>query len=359
MLVVRCVRIDDVDPLFQLIQKSEYGLTTLKISKDKLQERIEQSLFAFSQTKARPSGQPYVFVMEDMTNGKIVGTVAIYSKVGGYEPFYSYEIKKTLHESVELGIRKEIDVLHLRVEHNGPTEIGSLFLSPDYWGGGHGRLLSMSRFLFMAEFPSRFEQEVVAEMRGVVHADGRSPLWSAIGSHFFQIEFPKAETLSSESKKFIADLMPKHPIYIPLLSEEAQAVIGRVHPNTEPALAMLKKEGFEFRQLVDIFDGGPTMHCDFKKVRAIRESRRLRIKDIMKVVDGPELLLSNADLDYRSCLGKIIVDESGATIDQVTALQLELRVGDDLRCVELKPKSIHSENHHDQNESNEGFQNDK
>ncbi|MEZ6094718.1 MAG: arginine N-succinyltransferase [Pirellulaceae bacterium] len=340
MLVVRRVEKDDLDPLFELIQKSEFGLTTLKVSKDKLEERIEQSLFAFSQTKARPSGQPYVFVMEDLTQGKIVGTSAIYSKVGGYEPFYSYQIHKSLHHSDELGVHKEIDVLHLRVEHNGPTEIGSLFLSPDYWGGGHGRLLSMSRLLFMADFPKRFEQEVVAEMRGVVHKDGHCPLWAALGSHFFQIEFPKAETLTSESKKFIADLMPKHPIYIPLLPQEAQDVIGNVHPNTEPALAMLKKEGFEFRNLVDIFDGGPTMHCDFEKIRAIKTSRQLTVGQIVKDVDGPELLLSNSDLNFRACLGNVLeANDSTATIDQVTALRLELRVGDTFRCVELKPLS--------------------
>ena len=37
-------------------------------------------------------------------------------------------------------------------------------------------------------------------------------------------------------KGFIADLMPKLPIYVNLLSKEAQAVIGEVHDNTRPAL---------------------------------------------------------------------------------------------------------------------------
>ena len=338
MLIVRSVTAEDLDPLFELIQKSEFGLTTLKISKDKLFERLEQSIFAFQQKKGRPNGQPYVFVMEDMTNGGLVGTCAIYSKVGGYEPFYSYEILKSVHRSDELGVHKEIEALHLREEHNGPTEIGSLFLSPDYWGGGHGRLLSMSRFLFMADFPERFEDEVIAEMRGVVHNDGRSPLWAALGSHFFQIEFPKAETLTAESKKFIADLMPTHPIYIPLLNEEAQRVIGKVHRNTEPALAMLRKEGFAFRGRVDIFDGGPTMHASFDNIRAIRDSRQLPVAEIVKEVDGQELLVGNSKLHFRACMGRIADNDNGsAVIDQVTALQLKLKVGEHLRAVSLKP----------------------
>lgn len=344
MLVVRSVRAEDLDPLFDLIQQSELGLTTLKISRDKLSERIDASLAAFAQKKARPAGQPYVFVMEDLANGLLVGTSSIYSKVGGFEPFYSYRIETAIHESEELGVRKEIQTLHLQEDHNGPTELGSLFLSPDYWGNGHGRLLSMARFLFMADFPERFEKKVIAEMRGVVHADGHSPLWAALGSHFFQIGFPRAETLTSESKKFIADLMPRHPIYIPLLPPAAQSVIGEVHPNTRPALAMLKKEGFAYRQIVDVFDGGPTIEAKMDSIRSVKNSRRLAVRDIVRDVQGKKrLLVANERLDFRACLA--VIDETAgespetgtAVIDQVTALQLELTVGDSLRAVELRP----------------------
>lgn len=338
MLVVRSVRQEDLDLLFELVEQSELGLTTLQISRDKLEDRITASIQAFAQKRARPAGQPYVFVMEDLTNGRLVGTSAIYSKVGGFEPFYTYHIETSVHESEELGIRKEIRILHLHREHDGPTEIGSLFLSPDYWGSGYGRLLSLARFLFMADFPERFEREVIAEMRGVVYPNGHCPLWAALGSHFFQIEFPRAETLTGESKKFIADLMPEHPIYIPLLPQEAQDVIGRVHPHTEPALAMLKSEGFAERDVVDIFDGGPAVFAETGKIRAIRDSRRLKVAGIQKQVQGPVLIISNCGLDFRACFGEVEEVAPGeAVIDQVTALRLELLVGDEMRCVAIKP----------------------
>ncbi|MCL4131490.1 UNVERIFIED_CONTAM: hypothetical protein GTU68_024227 [Idotea baltica] len=343
MLVVRRVYENDLDALFDLIQKSEFGLTTLKISKDALEARIEKSLFAFQQKNPKPEGQPYVFVMEDMAKGEIVGTCSIYSKVGGFEPLYNYQIQQSRHASEQLGVEKNIDVLHLRELHDGPTEVGSLFLSPDYWGGGHGRLLSLSRFLFMAEFKSRFEAEVIAEMRGVVDEHGRSPLWSALGAHFFQIDFPKAETMSSKSKQFIADLMPKHPIYIPLLPEDAQAVIGQVHRNTRPALAVLQKEGFEIGDLVDIFDGGPTVHCRLEDIRAIRESRVGTITEMKSVAEmntdrdgSSEQLLSNCRLDYRACLGRVILGDAGVVVDENSALRLGLKVGDKLRSVGLR-----------------------
>jgi arginine N-succinyltransferase len=59
-------------------------------------------------------------------------------------------------------------------EHNGPAEIGSLFLSPEYRGRDAGRLLQLSRFLFVAEHPDAFEPQVVSELRGVIDAAGRS-----------------------------------------------------------------------------------------------------------------------------------------------------------------------------------------
>ncbi|QEG21186.1 arginine N-succinyltransferase [Mariniblastus fucicola] len=338
MLIVRCVREDDLDSLFDLIQKSEFGLTTLKISKSELESRIERSLFAFRQKDARPSGQPYVFVMEDLGIGRLVGTCAIYSKTGGFEPMYSYEIQKSIHASKELGVYKEIDTLHLLAQHDGPTEIGSLFLSPDYWGGGHGRLLSMSRFLFLAEFQERFEQKVIAEMRGVVDSHGVSPLWSALGSHFFQMDFPKAETLTTQSKKVIGDLMPKHPIYIPLLPQDAQDVIGKVHANTEPALAMLLKEGFENRGLVDLFDGGPTIECEVENIRAVRESKSGTVGAVAeKIKNGTRQIISNSRLDFRTCLGEVQWDGAVATIDQISALRLGLKNGDAIRSVNLRP----------------------
>lgn len=342
MFVIRQVTMNDTDQLFELIQRSVYGLTTLKITREQLEERIEQSVFAFSQTKQKPAGQPYVFVLEDLANGQLLGTCTIYSKVGGYEPFYAYRIETSVHESKQLGIRKEIQVLHLMMEHNGPTEIGSLYLSPDHRGGGHGRLLSLSRFLFMAEFPQRFDDEVIAEMRGVVDQHGNSPFWAAVGAHFFEIEFPTAELLTTQSKSFIGDLMPRHPLYIPLLPVEAQETLGVVHDLTRPALAMLEQEGFERRDLIDIFDGGPVVHCRTDSVRAVRDSQSAEVCEIVDQLEAATWLISHQNSEFRVCLGRLEMlapsddqdDRSACVrIDKVTALTLQVKLGHEVRFV--------------------------
>ena len=43
MLIVRKVQQDDVDAIFNLVQQSELGLTTLQVSRDEMADRIEKS----------------------------------------------------------------------------------------------------------------------------------------------------------------------------------------------------------------------------------------------------------------------------------------------------------------------------
>src|SRR5207247_1376439 len=156
-------------------------------------------------------GESYLLVMEDHDTRAVVGACGIVSKVGGFEPFYAYKIERVLFESSVINVRKEVPILRLHEEHDGPCEIGSLFLHPDYRKGGNGRLLQLVRFLFIAEHPDAFEQTIVSEIRGVCDDNGQSPFWNVLGKHFFDIDFPQADYLSVVNKKFIADLMPDHP----------------------------------------------------------------------------------------------------------------------------------------------------
>ncbi len=134
----------------------------------------------------------------------------------------------------------------------------------------------MRASLFIAEFRHLFGDKLIAEMRGMSDEEGRSPFWESLGRHFFKMEFSQADYLTGVGNKaFIAELMPKFPLYTCFLSEEARGVIGRVHPNTEPALAMLKAEGFSYQGYVDIFDAGPAIEAETDKIRAIAESQNL------------------------------------------------------------------------------------
>lgn len=348
MVVLRPITLEDLPGLLALANLTGFGLTTLPRDEKLLHRRIRDSLHGFEKLGDQdpPRGETYLFVLEDTHNGAIVGTSGIVSKVGGFEPFYAYRVDISVHESSQLNVRKEIGTLHLVEEHDGPCEIGSLFLSPDYRKEGNGRLLSLARFLFMAEHQEYFDPMVIAEMRGVVDEQGRSAFWDAVGHHFFNIDFPKADYLSMVSKKFIADLMPKHPIYIPLLPKEAQAVIGKVHPQTEPALAILQAEGFQRFGMVDIFEAGPVVRCPLTEIRTVRESTSAVIEEIGES-SSERFIIANTRQDFRACQGAVEKVNQGVRISVEAAKALGVGAGDTIRYVNPRASRLVGGTSHD------------
>ncbi len=354
MYIIRPITLEDLPALLELTRLTGFGLTTLPNDEKLLKRRIKESLRGFEKMADDdpPIGETYLFVMEHLPSRQICGTCGIVSKVGGFEPFYAYVIQTSIHASEVLHVRKEIRALHLVGQHSGPCEVGSLFLSPQHRAGGNGRLLSLSRFLFMANFPQYFDPMVIAEMRGVVDNSGHSPFWDAIGRHFFDIDFPKADYLSMVNKRFIADLMPKHPIYIPLLPKEAQAVIGEVHEHTRPALKILRDEGFELCDQVDIFEGGPVVRCALKEIRAVRESRCATVQRVSEqpVESGQTFVIANCRGAFRAASGLLSVGETGElTLGADVAGALGVSAGEQVRYAQMRHKT--AERYHDANVS--------
>jgi len=339
MIVVRPVAEEDFERLVDLANQATFGLTNLPKDPDLLRKRIKESLYGFQKVVDRPRGELYIFVMEDLDTGEVIGTSCIVSKVGGFEPFYAYRIEKCVHQSEMLGAKKEIATLHLVAEHSGPSEIGGLFLSPAHRRRGAGRLLSLFRFLFMAELRERFEPFVIAEMRGVVGPDGHSPFWEALGRHFFDMDYPKADLLSAMDKRFIADLMPTCPIYIPLLPKSAQKVIAEVHEQTRPALKMLQDEGFEYTGMVDIFEAGPLLGCHLERIRTVRESGQAIVAEITdKSVESVAHVIACFHSGFRACMGNVKIGATGrATLTRQVAQVLKLKEGDTIRFAPLRP----------------------
>ncbi len=337
MLVFRPVTLDDLDSLMRLAEQAGFGLTTLPKDRELLLDRIVDSERSFQGMGRRPRGDMFLFVVEDVKTGEVVGTAGIISKVGGFEPFYAYRIERAVHESESLGVHKEVPTLHLVEEHNGPCEIGSLFLDRRYRKDGNGRMLSLARLLFIAEFRDRFDPMVIAEMRGRIDARGGSVFWDAIGRHFFDIEFPKADYLSMVSKKFIGELMPRHPIYIPLLPQEAQDVIGKVHEETEAALKILEHEGFQTSGMVDVFEGGPIVRCRRDDLLTVRESIKTVVADVSdEDFESDTFLISNTRHQFRVCKGQLRSFNGGICLKTGTALALQLKVGNAVRYVAMR-----------------------
>ncbi len=334
MIFVRPAIPEDLDQLVELASMTGFGLSTLPPDKEYLEERLHEVSHSFAEFMLEGKGQTFLFVMVD--GEQIIGTCGIMTGVGEPVPFYAYRIDTTHVESSVLNICKTIDVLNLVDHYERCCEIGSLFLRPDYRGKclrGLGRLLSASRFLFMAEHPEAFESVVIAEMRGVVDASGYSAFWESLGRHFFDIDFLKADYLSMKNKTFVSELMPRHPIYIPLLPTEAQAVIGRVHEKTVPALCLLESEGFTQTNMVGIFEAGPIVRCVKETIHTVKASSRSMIGAVISDEPvGARCLLSNTRREFRACLGSCEQAGKGEVqISQQVASALGVKKGDWIR----------------------------
>ena len=341
MMMVRPAYRQDIDPVTALAERSDSGLTNLPGDRSLIAERVERSLTSFDQRGETAEDASYLLVMEDRTSGRLLGTAGIVRRVGIGEPFYAYRIKNHIQESMSLGLRKEVPCLHLKKIHHGPSEIGALFMHPDFRRHGYGRLMSLSRFHFLAAHAERFPSKVLAEMRGITDRQGRSPFWEAVGRHFFDTDFSVADYLTAKNKRFIGELMPSHPIYIPLLREEARSVIGKVHEGTKAALKMLEGEGFTDSGMVDIFDAGPIIECRIRKIRSVRERKVARYLGIRKskTDPGPWLVSVGHWKDFRACISQdILVEKEGVRLPGSVAEILRIQHGEPLSYSFLRPR---------------------
>ena len=274
----------DLDRLTGLIAHVDPGMLTMPSTREAMAERVERSMAAFGRGSVAPENEAYFLVMEE--DGEIVGTASLFTNLGAERPFYSYRILRNSKVSPEQNVKVELDLLHLVNDYHGDTELGTFFILPKARGGGRGRLLSYARLLLIAVDPIRFGAKAMAEIRGWTDAQGRSPFWEGVGKRFFKMDYQVADRLSAKDHRFIADLMPRYPIYKDLLPADAQAVIGKPHPGAEPALALLRAQGFHLNNVVDIFDAGPSVEAFVDQIEIVRTAARMSATEFSGVSSG-------------------------------------------------------------------------
>jgi len=331
---VRPARPDDFDAFYDMALLTGGGFTNLPQDKGALTAKLARSERAFASTEGDPLGDLFVFVLENVDTGEIRGTCQVFSRVGMREPFYSYRVSTLTQVSPELGRTFRAEMLSLCTDFEGSSEVGGLFLHPESRSGGLGVLLARSRYLFIKLHRARFADTVLAELRGVLDEDGGSPFWDAIAGRFFGMNFQEADKFNGmNGTRFIADLMPKTPIYTAMLSDEARAIMAVPHPTGRAAMRMLEEEGFEGGDYIDIFDGGPTMSADTDDVRTIRDSQEHVLTGTAE--EGETRMVAAGTLkDFACCYGQVAVQASGASLDEKSARMLGIAAGDRFHAIE-------------------------
>lgn len=332
-LVIRAAEEKDLNALVEISKELGPGFTSLPNDKSILKQRLHNSMESFS-AKLEKNARTYLFVMENTKTQKIVGTCSIQTSVAYPWPFYNYKLSTIGQYSQVLNRHNENQILHLVSDYQGSAELGGLFLDPDYRGEGRGAFLSRSRCLFISQFPELFPDVLIAEMRGICDVQGNSPFWEAVGKPFFGMDFKEADFLrATTGNLFISELMPKYAVYVALLPDSAKQVIGRAHEKSMPAMHVLKKEGFQFRNYVDILNAGPTIEIYKKDLKTTHDSQVMTVTMLQKKLESKEvLIIGNCKLNFRAVLGVVeIVGTNEVAIEEDTAKHLQVKVGDNIR----------------------------
>ena len=268
-------------------------------------------------------------MLENTETGAVRGTCQLMTQVGQQWPFYSYRLNTLTQYSQELDRTVRAEMLHLVTDLEGCSEVGGLFLHPNERAGGLGLLLARSRYLFIAMHRQRFAERVLAELRGIIDDRGGSPFWDGVAGRFFGMTFQEADYFNAiNGNQFIADLMPKYPVYVAMLDDDAREVIGLPHPTGRAAMRMLEKEGLRFEGYVDIFDGGPTMLARTDDVVSVADAKPLKLGSTA-LDKGERALIATGHLtDFRCSYGSRSIDGDTIAIDATGAATLQVGEGD-------------------------------
>ncbi len=326
---IRAANLGDHQHLYEMAKLTGGGFTNLPPDRTSLANKLHHSAEGYGRKGEYEPGELFLMILENSETGEVRGTCQIFTGVGKIWPFYSYRLTTLTQYSKELDRTFRAEMLNLVNDLDGASEVGGLFLHPAERAGGLGMLLARSRYLFIAMHRARFSDRIFAELRGVIDERGGSPFWDGVAGRFFGMSFQEADHFNAiNGNQFIADLMPKHPVYIAMLPETARSVIGLPHPSGRPAMRMLEAEGFSYEGYLDIFDGGPTMTARTDKVESIANARTASIADI-NATQGDRVLIATGELaNFRCAFGIAEHGDAGVSIDAASAKTLGVNTGD-------------------------------
>jgi len=314
-LRVRIARPGDLQPILALLRTAGSAIEKIAAERTAIELIIDRNQRSLAGS-ATPAEETFLFLLERMS-GEIVGCAVLQRQIGLDEPFYDYRVGQVVHSSRRLKSYRCLDVLYLCNDLTGSSEAHSLYVSPEARQEGGATMLVKALALFIARHPDRFAERLVIELPGAQDEFGASPFWEALGRHFFKVDQRAAERLVAHGRKsFIAELMPKHPVYVALLPESAQDSIAKVHRDALPLLSALEREGFHYESHIDIFDGGRVMEAHTQQLASVLGSLNATAHH---PDDQPPELPSQACWLARGDLGEFTVTRCEGRLDTSAA----------------------------------------
>jgi len=119
----RPIVIADASALLKLVQQSSGGLSSLQPRLEFLKDYIQTSEKSFSCDMPLEQPHKYLLGMFDARSERLIGCAAVKTQIGKDSPFINFDI---------IGDGPE-QCIEASSRFTGATEVGSLFLHPDYW----------------------------------------------------------------------------------------------------------------------------------------------------------------------------------------------------------------------------------
>ena len=336
MLIQRLCTLADLPEIERLAIASPVGITSLPADRERLSVIIEGSEAVTDEDVVFTGDERYFFVLEDVDSGRLVGCSSIISAAGFSQPFYTFRNEMFVHASRELGLHTRIHVLSLCHDLTGHSLLTGFYLDPTWRSYQALKLNACGRLLFNASHPQRFAEAIAVEISGISDESGHSPFWDGVCRHFFDVDYAEAERLgSSLGRNVLAELLPGYPLYVPMLPDSAQEVIGQVRPASQMVYDILMNEGFESDTYIDIFDGGPVVQARTAELTTVRDSHVARVRIGQPAAATGSWLLANEKVrDFRACLCQLGWEPGEALVlDENLAQLLKVDEGDSIRLI--------------------------
>lgn len=318
----------DVDDLYRLASTANF--LNLPRDKNALSKKVVNSQNSFRGKIKDPTEAHYIFVLEDVSKGQVVGTSMISGQHGTPEEPHTYFAvvpKRKVSKSLHMGFLHQ--VLRLGFNFDGPSEVGGLVLLPEY--RSHplklGKLLSFVRFMYISSRKHQFRDEVLCELMPPFNDRGESPIWEEVGRKFTNLSYDEADRLSRRNKEFITSLFPEGDIYTCMLSSEAREAIGQVGEETKPVKALIEKIGFTYRNMIDPFDGGPHYWAKTSQIDPVKKTKRIKMGAAMPKITARHsqgLVLAFTKKGVRATFGQLDFNKKGEAICSEDMMELLL-----------------------------------
>lgn len=279
--------------------------------------RRRKSAGGFAESES--DSELFVFTIEDTDTRSVIGTSQVRAHQGGPgDPNWSFRITEKTFRSERLGWGTTHKVGQLYGDETGPSEVGGLIIQPSYRGHKDrpGRLLSFIRFHWIGLHRKRFADRLLAEMMAPISSDGDNVFWDHFGRKFIPVKYGEADRFCQHNRGFIPELLPKDEIYLSLFPLEVQNLIGAVSRETIPARRILESLGFQYRNFVDPFDGGPHLDAVTDDVPLISATARVTLVEADEDrCDTPAIVsVTGEDGEFRATETLVHATKSGIGI---------------------------------------------